>query len=89
MQVQLLLMRASRASLFQHSTLGPVAGITVKVVVHLQVRLVVIDSIAFHFRQGTQGMADRSRLLAGLSQQLLQQAEARDVAVRLPAPCPC
>ena len=54
---------------------------------HLQVRLVVIDSIAFHFRQGTQSMADRSRLLAGLSQQLLQQAEARDVAVRLPAPC--
>eukprot|EP00891_Asterochloris_glomerata_P002617 jgi/Astpho2/2617/fgenesh1_pg.00049_%23_3_t len=45
------------------------------------VRLVVIDSIAFHFRQGTQSMADRSRLLAGLSQQLLQQAEARDVAV--------
>ncbi|KAK9813256.1 hypothetical protein WJX72_011511 [[Myrmecia] bisecta] len=50
---------------------------------HPQVRLIVIDSITFHFRQDFQDMALRTRILAQMAQQLMQLAEDRDVAVVL------
>ena len=47
------------------------------------VRLVVVDSIAFHFRQEFDDMARRTRVLNGLAQQLLELAERRGLAVVL------
>ncbi len=47
-----------------------------------QVRLVVLDSVAFHFRSGFEDMAARTRVLAQLAQALICLAEAREVAVR-------
>ena len=47
----------------------------------LQVKLIVIDSIAFHFRQDFQDMAQRTRVLAEMAQKLMSLAEERDLAV--------
>lgn len=47
------------------------------------VRLVVVDSIAFHFRQEYTDFARRTRVLNALAQQLLELAERRAVAVVL------
>eukprot|EP00884_Botryococcus_braunii_P002529 jgi/Botrbrau1/12277/Bobra.0323s0017.1 len=48
-----------------------------------KVRLVVMDSITFHFRQDFLDMAQRTRLLSQMAQQLLHLAQLHDVAVVL------
>ena len=48
---------------------------------HPNVRLLIIDSVAFHFRQDTGDVAQRVRTLAGLAQQLMRLAGEHDVAV--------
>ncbi|KAK9843724.1 hypothetical protein WJX81_003761 [Elliptochloris bilobata] len=48
-----------------------------------EVRLVVLDSVAFHFRSGFEDMAARTRVLAQLAQALMRLAETRDAAVVL------
>ncbi|XP_066552015.1 DNA repair protein RAD51 homolog 3 [Amia ocellicauda] len=50
---------------------------------HPEVRLVVIDSIAFPFRHDFEDLSLRTRLLNGLAQQLIQMATQRGVAVAL------
>ncbi|KAM4610276.1 DNA repair protein RAD51 homolog 3 [Polymixia lowei] len=50
---------------------------------HPNVRLLVIDSIAFPFRHHFDDMSQRTRLLNGLAQQLIQIATNHDVAVVL------
>ena len=47
-----------------------------------QVKIIIIDSIAFHFRQDFQDMAQRTRVLAEMAQNLMHLAEDRDLAVR-------
>lgn len=47
----------------------------------MQVKLVVIDSVTFHFRHDFRDMAQRTRLLAQMAQTLMALAEARTVAV--------
>jgi hypothetical protein len=47
-----------------------------------QVRLVVLDSVAFHFRADWGDMAARTRALAQLAQALMRLAEAHDAAAR-------
>ena len=44
-------------------------------------RLVVIDSVAFHFRRDFEDMALRARLLTGLAQDLSDLSERFDLAV--------
>ena len=46
-----------------------------------KVKLVIIDSIAFHFRQDTSDGATRSRVLSGLAQNLHQLAYENNLAV--------
>jgi hypothetical protein len=46
-----------------------------------EVRLVVVDSVTFHFRQDCADLAARTRQLAQMAQQLMQLAGERDVAV--------
>ncbi|KAL3148107.1 DNA repair protein rad51c [Trebouxia sp. C0009 RCD-2024] len=48
-----------------------------------QVKLIVIDSIAFHFRQDFQDMAQRTRVLVEMAQKLVHLAEEKDLAVVL------
>ncbi|KAL3677410.1 hypothetical protein R1sor_027358 [Riccia sorocarpa] len=48
---------------------------------HSEVRLIVIDSVTFHFRQGFDDMALRTRLLSTLSQKLMALAQKHDLAV--------
>ena len=48
---------------------------------HPRVRLVVIDSITFHFRQDFADMAARTRQLAQMAQALMQLAGRQEVAV--------
>ncbi|KAL4428659.1 hypothetical protein ABPG77_009765 [Micractinium sp. CCAP 211/92] len=50
---------------------------------HPAVRLVVVDSVTFHFRQEYADMAARTRQLAQMAQQLMALAGERDVAVVL------
>lgn len=50
---------------------------------HPEVKLIVIDSIAFHFRQDFQDMAQRTRVLAEMAQKLMRLAEDKDLAVVL------
>ena len=57
-----------------------------EVVKTLQVKLIVIDSIAFHFRQDFQDMAQRTRVLAEMAQKLMHLAEEKDLAVSDYAP---
>ena len=54
----------------------------------LQVKLVVVDSMAFHLRQGVQNMAHRTRLLAQLSQKMMQVASKHSLAASLPCSLP-
>lgn len=54
---------------------------------HPAVRLVVVDSVTFHFRQEYADMAARTRQLGQMAQQLMQLAGERDVAVRGAAAC--
>ena len=46
-------------------------------------KLIVIDSIAFHFRQDFQDMAQRTRVLAEMAQKLMHLAEEKDLAVSI------
>jgi RAD51-like protein 2 len=46
-----------------------------------KVRVVVLDSVAFHFRRGFDDMALRSRLLTGMAQELLAMAKNHRLAV--------
>lgn len=48
----------------------------------VQIKLVVVDSIAFHFRQEFKDMAARARVLTQLAQDLMALAEGQGVAVR-------
>lgn len=41
----------------------------------------VVDSVTFHFRQDFKDMAHRTRILAQMSQDLMELAEAKDIAV--------
>ncbi|KAL0994459.1 hypothetical protein UPYG_G00122520 [Umbra pygmaea] len=50
---------------------------------HPEVKLVVIDSIAFPFRHDFDDLSQRTRLLNGLAQQLIQMATNHNVAVIL------
>ena len=54
---------------------------------YLQVKLVVLDSITFHFRQDVQDMGQRARMLATMAQSLMQAAETHELAVN-PGTCP-
>ncbi|XP_059188641.1 DNA repair protein RAD51 homolog 3 [Centropristis striata] len=48
---------------------------------HPKVRLLVIDSVAFPFRQHVGDLSQRTRLLNGLAQQLITMATAHNIAV--------
>ncbi|CAI5933890.1 unnamed protein product [Closterium sp. NIES-65] len=50
---------------------------------HPKVKLVVIDSVTFHFRHGFTDMGLRSRLLASMARELLAIADEHNVAVVL------
>ncbi|GAQ78819.1 hypothetical protein KFL_000190370 [Klebsormidium nitens] len=50
---------------------------------HPKIRLLIIDSVTFHFRQDFDDMALRTRVLNGMSQKLMLLAEKHDVAVVL------
>ncbi|KAI4881436.1 hypothetical protein NFI96_000809 [Prochilodus magdalenae] len=50
---------------------------------HPEVQLVVIDSIAFPFRHDFDDLSQRTRLLSGLAQQLIQLASQHNAAVVL------
>ncbi|XP_064612813.1 DNA repair protein RAD51 homolog 3-like [Liolophura sinensis] len=50
---------------------------------HPKVKLVVVDSIAFHFRHDFEDLALRTRLLAGLAQSFITMATANRLAVVL------
>ena len=47
----------------------------------LQVKLIVVDSIAFHFRHDFDDLALRTRLLNGLAQSFIKMACERQLAV--------
>ncbi|XP_033484304.2 DNA repair protein RAD51 homolog 3 isoform X1 [Epinephelus lanceolatus] len=48
---------------------------------HPRVRLLVIDSVAFPFRQHFDELSQRTRLLSGLAQQLITMATTHNIAV--------
>ena len=48
----------------------------------MQVKLVVIDSIAFHFRYDHGDLGVRARLLNGMAQALIKLAHKHQLAVR-------
>jgi len=50
---------------------------------HPNTRLLIIDSVAFHFRRGFTDLANRTRLLTGLAQELMQLANKFELAVVL------
>ncbi|CAI5520794.1 unnamed protein product [Closterium sp. Naga37s-1] len=54
-----------------------------------QVKLVVIDSVTFHFRHGFTDMGLRSRLLASMARELLAIADEHNVAVSPHLLCVC
>ncbi|GJP30012.1 hypothetical protein CLOM_g22035 [Closterium sp. NIES-68] len=51
--------------------------------VHPKVKLIVMDSVTFHFRHGFTDMGLRSRLLASMARELLAIADEHNVAVVL------
>ncbi|MEW5299302.1 MAG: hypothetical protein WDW38_003392 [Sanguina aurantia] len=51
--------------------------------VHSQVKLIVVDSVAFHFRQDFKDMAHRTRVLTQMAQDLMRVCEQRQLAVVL------
>lgn len=48
-----------------------------------QVKVVIIDSITFHFRQDFDDMALRTRLLGGMALKLMKLAKKFSLAVRI------
>ncbi|KAL6779697.1 RAD51C [Auxenochlorella protothecoides x Auxenochlorella symbiontica] len=63
--------------------LAVVDGLAATLAARPAIRLVVVDSIAFHFRQDHADLAARTRQLAQLGQSLMEVAVAHDVAVVL------
>ena len=51
---------------------------------HPAVRLVVVDSVTFHFRHDFPDMLLRARVLSQMAQDMMQLAEGHDLAVRAP-----
>ena len=51
------------------------------VCLYFQVRLVVVDSIASHFRHNFEDMGLRNRVLSGLAQNLIRMATQSNIAV--------
>jgi RecA/RadA recombinase len=47
-----------------------------------QVKLVVVDSVPFHFRQDLQDVGERTRLLSQIGQNLMALAGRHDICVR-------
>lgn len=50
-----------------------------------QVKVVIVDSITFHFRQEFEDMALRTRLLSGMALKLMKLAKKFNIAVRTSA----
>ncbi|KAH9311269.1 hypothetical protein KI387_026304, partial [Taxus chinensis] len=50
---------------------------------HKEVKIIIVDSITFHFRQDFEDLALRTRLLGGMAQKLMKLAEKYDTAVVL------
>lgn len=50
---------------------------------HKEVKLVVVDSITFHFRHGFEDMSLRTRILSSMGQKLMHLAELHEVAIVL------
>ena len=48
---------------------------------HPRVRLIIVDSISFHFRQGFVDMGHRMRVLNRVAQNLMELAESTHTAV--------
>jgi len=48
---------------------------------HTKVKLIVVDSIAFHFRHDFEDLALRTRLLNGLAQSFINMAYEKQLAV--------
>lgn len=65
----------------QTELLAVLNNITLYIKSHPKIRLVVIDSIAFHFRQDLQDKACRTRLLSLIAQTLNQNAFQSHIAV--------
>ena len=53
----------------------------IKTTSHVQVKIIIIDSIAFHFRHGFSDMALRTRILNSLAQDLTKIAHSFNLAV--------
>lgn len=51
------------------------------VATHPRVKIIIIDSIAFHFRNDFEDMGLRTRRLAQMSQQLMNLAHSKDIAI--------
>ena len=47
----------------------------------LQVKVIAIDSFAFHFRHNWDDMSNRTRVMNGLAQQFVKMASANNIAV--------
>lgn len=54
--------------------------------VAFQVKVVIIDSVTFHFRQDFSDMGLRTRLLSGMAQKLMNIADRFNIAVGLTLP---
>lgn len=50
---------------------------------HDKVKIIIVDSVPFHFRQDFEDLALRTRLLGGMAQKLMRLAEKYDTAVVL------
>lgn len=48
-----------------------------------QVKIVIVDSVTFHFRQDFDDMALRTRLLSGMALKLMKLAKEFSLAVRI------
>src|SRR5262245_7168320 len=46
-----------------------------------EIKLIVLDSVAFHFRMGFDDMSFRSRILSGMSKNLSSLASQFDIAI--------
>ena len=60
---------------------GAVISMTTVSCILFQVKLIVLDSIAFHFRHDFEDLAHRTRLLSGLAQSFIKMACEQQIAV--------
>lgn len=58
-----------------------------KVKILFQVKIVIVDSVTFHFRQDFDDMALRTRLLSGMALKLMKLAKVFSLAVRINLVC--